>query len=183
MNYITIAKEWGILWEMLEASQGELTPEIEGYMEQLKADSVSALFSIQDLREQADMSAKMCKERAAEYVDKAKRIEKASANLKSIQIALMQASGQKTLQNGIHKITLTQNPVRVDVVDEEAIPASYRTAEVKLTVADWDKVKDTVKEIAVKFSVDKKSITELYKVAQVEIAGVEYVREPNVRVS
>lgn len=183
MNLIRLETEYRILWEMLEASQGELTPEIESYMAEIQANTVSAAFSLQDMRDEAEMYVKQCKERAAELVDRAKRFEKTSENLKQVIIKVLQMSGEKTIQNAHHRITLTKNPVKVEIIDESLVPDSYKVVECKIPKADFLKVKDTIPYKSAKESIEKSEISALYKSAEVEVVGCAYVRSDNVKVS
>lgn len=185
MNYMSLSVEWEAVWDKLEESCGELTPEIEEWLDSIQGRTLGALFNLQDLRENAQMGVRAIKERIDALKTKIERLERADANLKKIQIFLLQSSGQKSLENGVYKITLTQNPLRIDVVDDAVIPDTYKAVEVKMSMADWQRVKGLLEdgEKSHKVSVDKKSIGEIYKTAGVEIAGVEYVRDDNVRIS
>lgn len=185
MNIYSLTKEYVTLWELLEESQGELTPELESYLDSIGARSLNALFNLQDLREEAAAAISALKEKMGGMKDKISRIEKAEARLKQLQISLMDASGQKTMTNGVYKITLTQNPVRVEVDDEEAVPDTYKVADVKISVADLAKLQEAGVTLLAepKIAVDKRSLANIYKTASVEVAGARYVREANVRVS
>ncbi|HNX38926.1 MAG TPA: siphovirus Gp157 family protein, partial [Candidatus Cloacimonadota bacterium] len=176
-------REWQVLQDMLEESQGELTPEVEAYMDTIQGKSITALFNLQDVREVCQMGKKAIKDKIAELNDKIKKLDRADDNLKSIQVALMQNANQKSMANGQYKITLTQNPLRVEVVDETAIPSTYMKATVEMTAAEYELIKSQIEAKSVKFSADKKAIGDLYKTAEVGISGCEYIREPNVRVS
>jgi hypothetical protein len=47
---------------------------------------------------------------------------------------------------------------------------------------DYNKIKDMVNIKSLNISIDKKSISEIYKSSGVEIAGVKYVQDDDVRV-
>jgi len=183
MALMSIAAEWEAVWAMLEESKGELTEEIENYLNTIEARSIGKIFEIQDLRENAQMAITAIKAKVDELTDKIKRIERAESNLKKMQVFVMQAANQKSLTNGVYKITLTQNPLRIEVKDEDMIPSTYKTVDVKIQMADLAAVEAVAEVRSTKVAVDKKAIGELYKASEIEIAGVEYVREANVRVS
>lgn len=183
MNIATLSNEYLVLQDMLEDSLGEVTPEIEAYMDTIKAKTVNGLFELQNVREAFDAASDMCKKKADEWSEKAKRMARSSDNVKKVQIAVMQMSGNKSLTNGAYKITLTQNPLKVNVVDETAIPSTYLKASVEMTAAEYEQIKNMIEAKSVKFSADKKSIAEIYKATGIELAGCEYTRDDNVRVS
>lgn len=183
MNLFAIESSFAVLDAMLEESQGVLTPEIESYLETIQAFAIHKIFDLQALREQCQAFAKVAKEKADEYAAKAKALERRDEMFKSWQIRALSAAGQKSMTNGVYKITLVQNPLKIEVVDENAVPSSYQVAEVKMSLADYEKIKSMVEVKSVKVAVDKKSIGDLYKAAGVEVSGVEYRRDDNVRVS
>lgn len=183
MNLFALSKEWQILQEMLEDSAGEITPEIDQYMDTINAKSIIALFNIQDVREVCQMGVKSIKDKICELQAVIKKLDRSDDNLRRLQVNLMEATGNKTMSNGQYKITLTQNPLRVEIVDETAIPSTYMRATVDISAADYEKIKDIIDVKSVKLSPDKKQIAEMYKTASVEVKGCEYVREANVRVS
>ena len=94
----------------------------------------------------------------------------------------MTSAGQKTMENGAHRITLVKNPLKVEIVDESEIPDTYRITDMKISLADYRKIMDMVEAKSVKYEVDKKSISEIYKSSGVEISGVKYVQDDDVRV-
>jgi len=183
MNLFSIESSFAVLDAMLEESQGVLTPEIEAYMDTIGAMSLAKLFDLQNLRDQCQAFAKTCKEKADEFAAKAKALDARDARYRGWQVKIMSAAGQKSMTNGAHKITLVQNPLRIEVVDETAIPSTYQVAEVKMSLADYEKIKDQIEVKSVKPAADKKAIADLYKATGVELSGVQYVREDNVRVS
>ena len=183
MNLFAIESSFAALDAMLEESQGVITPEIESYLESIQAFTIHKIFDLQTLREQCQAFAKLAKEKSDEYAAKAKVLERRDEMFKSWQIRAMSAAGQKSMTNGVYKITLVQNPLKVEVVDESVVPSSYQVAEVKMTMADYEKVKSLIDVKSVKVSIDKKSIGDIYKAAGVEVSGVEYHRDDNVRVS
>lgn len=183
MNLFSLSQDYLRLQDMLEESYGELTPEIDAYMESIGAKTVQALFNIQDVREVAQMGVKAIKDKISELQAKIKVLERADDNLRSRQVELMEMSGEKSKANGQYKITLTQNPLKIDVVDETAIPSTYMKATVEMAASDYELIKDRVEAKSVKLAPDKKAIGEIYKTTGIEIAGCEYVRTPNVRVS
>ena len=81
------------------------------------------------------------------------------------------------------KDTLTQNPLKIQVDDEEEIPASYKTVELKLSYDEYKKIKDIIEPKSINMVPDKIKIKELYKSDMIEVAGVKYVKENNVRIS
>jgi len=184
MNLVSLQSEWAEVWEMLEASQGELTPEVESALDRIQGRSLAALFSMQDVRENAQMAVSALKDKISDMKAKIERLERTDASMKRIQVAVLDASGQKTMENGVYRITLTQNPLRIEIDDEAQIPPRYQVAEIKISLADMAKIEAAgVRVRSAKISPDKKEIAELYKSSGVEVSGVSYIREPNVRVS
>lgn len=183
INLYAIDTVYRTLDAMLEESAGVLTPEIEAYMESINAYAVGKVFDLLSLKEEADKFADLCKREADEMSRKHKTLAARADFYKAVIVKAVSASGQKTLTNGVYKITLTTNPLKVEIVDETAIPSTYKSAEVKMSWADYDKIKDMISVQSVKVSPDKKEIGNLYKSAGVEVAGVKYIQEPNVRIS
>lgn len=169
--------------DMLEASQGEITPEIEAYMKEIGAAMVDKAFALQSLRDMYQGNAKLAKDMADDYADKAKKLLARDALYKKLIIRAMQASGKTSITDGIRKISLVENPLRVDVIDETKIPASYLSVELRMPYADYQKIKGDVSVIGeVTLVPDKKQLGELYKASEFEVAGVVYMRDPNIRV-
>ena len=160
----------------------ELTPEIETYMDSIQAKSLNYLFDLQTLRDQCNDYAKVCKDRADEFAKKAKNYLNRDQAYRKMQVAIMLSAGQKTMENGAHRITLVKNPVKVEIVEESDIPSTYQIADVKMSMDDYNKIKDMVNIKSLNISIDKKSISEIYKSSGVEIAGVKYVQDDDVRV-
>lgn len=182
MNLVTLSSEYQVLADMLEDSVGVLTPEIDAYMDAIGAHAVAGLFQLQDLREDAQMAAKAVKDKISDLKAKVDILERRDETLKKVQIKILETVGQKSMTNGVYKITLTQNPLKVEIVDPALVPSNFMLADIRLTQADLDRLpKDIV--ISAKLTPDKKAISDLYKAAEVEVAGCEYVRDANVRVS
>jgi len=183
MNYMMLSAEYARLFDELEASSGVLTPEIEAYMDSIGARTIGALFSLQDLREEAAMAITAIKDKISAWSDKIDRLTKTGERLKDIQINLMDAAGQKTMTNGVYKITRTINPVKVVIEDDTLVPVRYLIGEVKLPLAEVQALKQYFPDIVEKISIDKKQISDLYKTGGVEVPGCVYVRDANVKVS
>ena len=182
MNIYAIEAQFVALDAMLEESNGVLTPEIETYMDSIQARSLNCLFDLQTLRDQCQDYAKICKDRADEFAKKAKNYLNRDEAYRKMQVAIMLSAGQKTMENGAHRITLVKNPLKVEVVEESEIPDTYRITELKINLADYKKIMDAVEAKSVEYGIDKKSISEIYKSSGVEIAGVKYVQDYDVRV-
>lgn len=182
MNIYAIEAQFVALDAMLEESNGVLTPEIETYMDSIQAKSLNYLFDLQTLRDQCQDYAKVCKDRADEFSKKAKNYLNRDEAYRKMQIAIMLSAGQKTMENGAHRITLVKNPLKIEIVEESEIPDTYRITDLKITLADYKKIMDAIEAKSVKYEVDKKSISEIYKSSGVEIAGVKYVQDDDVRV-
>ena len=183
MNIAIVSEQYRILDAMLEESNGLLTPEIEQYMESINAFTVAKVFDLVSLREELDGYAKLCKEEADRFSKKSKSLAARADWWKSRIVQIMAAADRKSITNGVYNVTLTQNPLRIEIEDETAIPSSYKTAEVKMSWADYEKIKDIIDAQSVRIAPDKKEIGNIYKVSGVEVAGVKYVREDNVRIS
>ncbi len=182
MNIYAIEAQFVALDAMLEESNGVLTPEIETYMDSIQAKSLNYLFDLQTLRDQCNDYAKVCKDRADEFAKKAKNYLNRDQAYRKMQVAIMLSAGQKTMENGAHRITLVKNPVKAEIVEESDIPSTYQIADVKMSMDDYNKIKDMVNIKSLNISIDKKSISEIYKSSGVEIAGVKYVQDDDVRV-
>ena len=183
MNLVTLSSEYQVLADMLEDSVGVLTPEIDAYMDAIGAHAVAGLFQLQDLREDAQMAAKAIKDKIADLKAKIDILDRRDEALKKVQIKILETVGQKSMTNGVYKITLTQNPLKVEIVDPALVPSNYMLADIRLTQADLEKLPKEIEVISSKMTPDKKAISELYKTAEVKIPGCEYVRDANVRVS
>ena len=183
MNLVTLSSEYQVLADMLEDSVGVLTPEIDAYMDAIGAHAVAGLFQLQDLREDAQMAAKAIKDKIADLKAKIDILDRRDETLKKVQVSILETAGQKSMTNGVYKITLTQNPLKVEIVDPVLIPDNYMLADVKLTKYDFNKISGEVDILKTTFTPDKKAIGDLYKAAEVEVPGCEYVRDANVRVS
>ena len=183
MNFNTLSSEYQVLADMLEDSVGVLTPEIESYMDAIGAHAVAGLFQLQDLREDAQMAVKAIKDKIADLKAKIDVLDRRDEALKKVQIKILETVGQKSITNGVYKITLTQNPLKVEIVDPVLIPDNYMLADVKLTKGDFNKISGEIDMLKITFTPDKKAIGDLYKAAEVEIPGCEYLREQNVRIS
>lgn len=183
MNLMKYESQYRILDDMLEESGGVVTPEIEQYMSEVNAMTVAKVFDLVNVREELDGYAKICKEEADRLSKKAKSLASRADWWKSMIVRIMASAGQKSVTNGAYKITLTKNPLRIEIEDETAIPSSYKTAEVKMSWSDYEKIKDIIDAQSVKIAPDKKEIGNLYKSGGVEVAGVKYVQDDNVRIS
>ena len=100
-----------------------------------------------------------------------KRLKERSAtidrNKQSLTKALlfgMQALSIEEIDNGVHKARRCQSPLRVDIVNEEAVPASFKTEVI------------TVK-------IDKKGIADAIKATGEVPEGVEAHRDEHLRIS
>jgi len=182
MNYMNLINEYAVLFEMLEQTAGEITPEIDAYMDEIGARTEGALFNLQDIREEASCAIDAIKSRISDLSSKIDRLAKTADRCKALQIEIMDAAGKKTVDNGVYKITRTINPLRVVVEDDTAIPERYLVGEVKMPMVEVNALRQYFPDIVPKISVDKKQIAEVYK-AGVEIPGCLYVRDPNVKVS
>jgi hypothetical protein len=183
MNLMKYEEKYRKLDDMLEESGGVITKEIEEYMEKVNAITIAKVFDLASIRDELEGYAKICKEEADRLTKKAKQLTQRAAWWKDRIIDVMTASGQKTLTNGVYKVTLTQNPLKIQIDDEEEIPASYKTVELKLSYDEYKKIKDIIEPKSVNMIPDKIKIKELYKSDMIEVAGVKYVKENNVRIS
>lgn len=183
MNLMKYESQYRILDDMLEETGGVVTSEIEKYMDEVNALTVAKVFDLVNIREELEAYTKVCKEEADRLSKKAKTMSSRADWWKSMIVRIMSAAGQKSLTNGVYKIALTLNPLRIEIEDETAIPSSYKTAEVKMSWAEYEKIKDLIEPQSVKIAPDKKEIAAIYKASGVEVAGVKYVREEAVRIS
>jgi hypothetical protein len=95
------------------------------------------------------------KKNLIDLLRKLKQLTQRAAWWKDRIVDVMSASGQKTLTNGVYKVTLTQNPLKIQVDDEEAIPASYKTVELKLSYDEYKKIKDIIEPKSINMIPDK----------------------------
>lgn len=183
MNIYNIEKKYRDLGDMLNESDGVITEEIENYMEKIQLMTVANLYSLQDLREEAAIFVAACKEKAAEFTKKAKKHEAMANNLKTLQIQIMELANQDSVQNGVYKMTLTKNPLKIEVEEEDLLPRSCLNVSLSMPAEDYDSIKDMIPVKSVTLVPDKKKIAAMYKENDIELPGVSYVRDPNIRVT
>lgn len=168
---------------MIEEAEGVITPEIETLMEQLQINTVAGVFQLQDMIEDAKMSAKVCKERADAFSAKAARKTKTADSLKQLQIKIMGMVNQKTIDNGAHKITVYPTAGAVVIDDELSIPDQYKKVKLELTFDEYSKIKENVPLKSVKgTTIVKTDMTEPLKKGEL-IPGARFVISQAIKVT
>lgn len=183
MNLVNIEDKYLTLDAMIEETQGEITPEIERYMQEIDAYAVGKVFDLAGYYGELNSFAKLCKDEAARYAAKAKSLELRAEFFKRMIIRVMEISGQKTMDSGLHKITIYQAPLKIEVRDVDMVPKAYKNVSLKLSWQDYEKIKDMVDADNADVAADKKKIAELYKSNEIEVDGVSYSRSTAVRIS
>lgn len=138
------------LWTQVLSSQGEITPELEGLIQNKEITIENKIDRIARFLEKIPLEIAYLKSKAQEYKDAQKRLEGFEERLHEYFISVLQAHNQP-LVGAESELTLARNPKRLEVtLTEEEIK--------KLAEENCPFVKTKIE-----YSLDKKAIVEAFK--------------------
>ncbi len=120
-----ITKEFDLLEEMLQESQGELTEDHEellDHVEYLLSDKVDGCV---EYRTYLKDKATMAKERADKFLTLKKQIDNKLESYDNYMISCLERIDKNEVNGDLHKIKIRKPSRQVKIIDENKIPLQY----------------------------------------------------------
>ena len=172
-----LAQEYKAVFEELEETEGEITPEIaekldragKNFDEKLEA---AALYVLQ-----LESDVKQLKEETARLQARAKTKQNRIEWLKNYILQQLEATG-RNIETPRVSVRKMQSPPHVIIDDIYILPLAYKYGTLKLR---WDRIPDDLRSSA-ELEVDKAAIRELYLKHGETVPGTKIECRPYVRI-
>ena len=177
----TEAEELSRLWD---EANGELTPEVMAAYDKLAQHGQQAIAIMADMRDELTARMSSRKAKAKELTELAKKDEAMLENNQKYMLAIMEKLGLKKVEVGALVVTRSDGRESVNVIDEDAVPDTYKRAILTIPADKLYLVEAVLGKLDVKAEVDKTAVKQVWKDSEgkIEIAGTEIVRKPYVTI-
>ena len=150
---------------------------------ELEKNTAMLVADMMTLLEMTEGYADGLKAKAKEYAEKSKLMTEKTDKLekKIIEIIKEYGSGNKITYNNLD-FKIKKNPPKVEITDEELVPAEYKNGTIKMSAKDIEKVKIIMNkpDLTVKYDIDKTSIKALEKQG-ISVAGTVIIEEESLK--
>jgi len=177
--------EQSAIYEMLDETSGELTPEIESELDKFEANLLGRAFTMKSIITRFEDKAKLAREKKDMFHAIEKECVRAVETGKLYIKSFMQQSGKSKLEYEAETISLRKTPDAVFVENECAVPETYRRFTAKLTPEHYQLLVvaceiSGIKLPEIKSEVDKMAIKETYKTTGIEVDGTKITSDFSV---
>ena len=154
MNLYPVAQQYRDMMNNIdELTDEQLLEQLES-VEQNLVIRVSQSASIID---EMEVSISALKQHEKDVAEKRKKLEERRDRIKTAILEFMERTGKKIIESPVLKVSVRENPISVEIVDESKIPGQYL------------KIKEIV-------TPDKNKIKDDYKATGMEIEGTRIIR-------
>jgi hypothetical protein len=135
----TIALDSLALDQLLFESNGEITPELEAWMQEISTNLATKVDALAFVLQNLDNRQKQLKEKAEQYKEMQKRFEAAEKRLREYIQQNITLLGSDSVEGSDYKFSLRETPGRLEVNEEELL-ACYKMP-VTTVVPDKERIK------------------------------------------
>jgi len=168
-----------------EANDGELTQDIQARLDEMYSRGLVCAIEFANILSEREAMAEAYKAKAKQFADWGKKADAMANTIKAALTRIMQTTGQSKYQNEAVSITLNKGRESVEIVDEKAVPDSYKIVEVSILASKIDYIQLALdKDDILSISEPKISKTMIKRDSDqnIGIAGTEIVRKPYITI-
>jgi archaellum component FlaG (FlaF/FlaG flagellin family) len=134
------------LFCIIDEQEGVIDEALEKRLQVFDTNEKNNLLILREYLIKKEDLVKLAKEKAAYFTEIAAKTKNAMENTKHRIIQYMEERGLETIEDGLDKLSIVNNPPKVTVTDPNEIPLAYKNISIKINGSDANKITNLFKK-------------------------------------